>query len=41
MIDEDLEGDVYFRADLKDFEEVESRAGQTPGVTFRLLKRRP
>ena len=41
MIDEDVEGDVYFRADLNDFEEVESRVGQTPGVTFRLLRRRP
>ena len=40
MIDEDVEGDVYFRPDLTDFEEVETQAGQTPGVTFRLLRRR-
>ena len=40
MIDEDVEGDVYFRADLTDFEEVETRAGQTPGLAFRFLRRR-
>ena len=40
MIDEDVEGDVYFRADFTDFEEVETRAGQTPGLAFRLLRRR-
>lgn len=39
-IDEEADGDTHFRPDLTDFEEVETRAGETPGVTFRLLKRR-
>lgn len=40
-IDEDVEGDTYFPADLSAFEEVESRRGETPGVTFLLLRRKP
>jgi dihydrofolate reductase len=39
-IDEDVEGDTYFPKDLSEFEEVESRAGETPGVVFRLLRRK-
>jgi dihydrofolate reductase len=39
-IDEDVEGDTYFPKDLSAFEEVESRAGETPGVVFRVLRRR-
>jgi dihydrofolate reductase len=39
-IDEDVEGDTYFPEDLSEFEEVESRKGQTPGVTFRVLRRK-
>ena len=39
-IDKDVEGDTYFPTDLPEFEEVESQAGETPGVTFRLLRRR-
>jgi dihydrofolate reductase len=39
-IDQDVEGDTHFPADLSDFEEVESHAGETPGVTFRLLRRK-
>ena len=39
-IDQDVEGDTYFPTDLTDFEEVESRAGETPGVVFRVLRRR-
>lgn len=39
-IDQDVEGDVLFPDDLSDFEEVEARPGQTPGVTFRRLERR-
>lgn len=39
-IDQDVEGDTFFPTDLPDFEEVESRAGETPGVTFRVLRRR-
>ncbi|MGB5286750.1 MAG: dihydrofolate reductase [Polyangiales bacterium] len=39
-IDEDVEGDTYFPSDLSAFEEVEIRRGETPGVTFRLLRRR-
>ncbi len=39
-IAEDVEGDTYFPMELPDFEEVESRAGVTPGVTFRVLRRR-
>lgn len=39
-IDEEVEGDTFFPTDLPDFEEVESRAGETEGVTFRVLRRR-
>lgn len=39
-IDEDVGGDTYFPKDLSDFEEVESRKGETPGVVFRLLRRK-
>ena len=39
-IDEDVEGDTYFPEDLSEFEEVESRPGETPGVVFRVLRRR-
>ncbi len=39
-IDQDVEGDTFFPTDLPDFEEVESRPGETEGVTFRLLRRR-
>ncbi len=39
-IDEDVEGDTYFPSDLSAFEEVESHRGETPGVTFRVLRRR-
>ena len=39
-IDEEVEGDTHFPTDLPDFEEVESRAGETKGVTFRVLRRR-
>jgi dihydrofolate reductase len=38
-IDGEVEGDVYFPTELPDFREVESHAGETPGVTFRLLRR--
>ncbi len=40
-IDRDVEGDTRFPEDLSAFEEVESHRGETPGVTFRLLRRRP
>ena len=40
-IDEDVDGDTCFPGDMSAFEEVESRAGETPGVVFRLLRRRP
>jgi len=39
-IDEDVEGDTYFPEDLSAFEGVESRAGETPGVVFKVLRRR-
>jgi dihydrofolate reductase len=39
-IDENVEGDTYFPEDLADFEEVEARAGRTPGIVFRVLKRK-
>jgi len=39
-IDEDIEGDTYFPEDLSEFEEVESRPGETPGVVFKVLRRR-
>ena len=38
-IDEDVEGDTFFPEDLSAFVEVESRAGETPGVTFKVLRR--
>ena len=39
-IDDDFEGDTTLSIDLNDFDEVESRPGETRGVTFRLLRRR-
>lgn len=39
-IDLDVEGDTHFPQDLDDFEEVEARAGETPGVVFRILRRK-
>jgi dihydrofolate reductase len=39
-IDQDVEGDTFFPTDLPEFEEVESRSGETKGVTFRVLRRR-
>jgi dihydrofolate reductase len=39
-IDQDVEGDTFFPTDLPEFEEVESRLGETEGVTFRVLRRR-
>jgi len=39
-IDREVEGDTYFPEDLSAFEEVESRPGETPGVTFHLMRRR-
>jgi dihydrofolate reductase len=39
-IDREVEGDTHFPTDLSAFEEVESRRGETPGVTFRLLRRK-
>lgn len=39
MIDEDVQGDTYFPSDLSDFVEVESRKGDTPGVSFKRLQR--
>lgn len=39
-IDRDVEGDTFFAADLSNFEEVESRAGATEDVTFRVLRRK-
>jgi dihydrofolate reductase len=38
-IDEDVEGDTFFPMDLPEFVEVESRKGETPGLTFRVLRR--
>jgi len=40
-IDEEVEGDTYFPGDFSAFVEVEARRGETPGVTFRLLRRKP
>ena len=40
-IDEDVAGDTYFPEDLSEFVEVESRPGETPGVIFKLLRRKP
>ena len=39
-IDEDVEGDTYFPEDLSEFVEVESHPGETPGVVFKLLRRK-
>jgi dihydrofolate reductase len=39
-IDQDVEGDTFFPTDLPDFQRVESRAAETQGVTFELLRRR-
>lgn len=39
-IDRDVEGDTYFPMDLAEFDESECREGRTPGVAFRLLRRR-
>jgi dihydrofolate reductase len=39
-IDEDVRGDTTLDMSLEDFDEVERRAGETPGVTFRVLRRR-
>lgn len=39
-IDQEVEGDTFFPEDLSAFEEVERRLGETPGVVFRLLRRR-
>ncbi|KPK54346.1 MAG: hypothetical protein AMJ63_03395 [Myxococcales bacterium SG8_38_1] len=38
-LDEDVEGDTHFPTELPDFVEVESRKGETAGVTFRILRR--
>lgn len=38
-IDAEHEGDTYFPAIPEDFVEVERRAGETPGLTFRWLRR--
>jgi len=39
-IDEEVDGDTYFPEDLSEFVEVESRAGETPGVIFKVLRRK-
>ncbi len=39
-VDRDVDGDTFFPTDLADFEEVERQRGKTPGVTFRVLRRR-
>ena len=39
-IDEDVDGDTYFPEDLSEFVEVERREGETPGVVFKVLRRR-
>lgn len=40
QIDSDFEGDTHFPdIDWSDFEEVETRAGKTEGVTFRVFRR--
>jgi len=39
-IDEEVEGDTYFPEDLSEFLEVQSHKGETPGVLFRLLRRK-
>jgi dihydrofolate reductase len=38
-IDEEVDGDTYFPEDLSEFVEVESRAGETAGVVFKVLRR--
>ncbi|MGB8331055.1 MAG: dihydrofolate reductase [Polyangiales bacterium] len=40
-IDEDVEGDTLFPRDLSNFEEVASHPGETGGLVFRLLRRKP
>ena len=39
-IDRDVEGDTYFPMELAEFDESECREGETPGVVFRLLRRK-
>lgn len=39
-IDKEVEGDTYFPKDLSKFDEVETRPGETPGITFRVFRRR-
>jgi dihydrofolate reductase len=39
-IDEDVDGDTYFPEDLSDFVEVERQEGETPGVVFKVLRRK-
>ncbi len=39
-IDANVQGETYFPGDFSAFVEVESRKGKTPGVTFRLLRRK-
>ena len=39
-IDEDVAGDTYFPKDLSAFVEVESRVGETAGITFSVLRRK-
>jgi dihydrofolate reductase len=39
-IDEEMDGDTFFPEDLSGFVEVESRAGETPGVVFKVLRRK-
>lgn len=40
-IDQAIDGDTHFPNDLSAFDEVEARAGETEGVTFRVLRRKP
>ncbi len=40
IVDREVEGDTFFQTDFPRFEEVESRPGETQGVTFKLLRRR-
>lgn len=40
-IDHDYEGDTFFASDLSAFEETESRDGETDGVRFLVLRRKP
>ncbi len=39
-IDREVEGDTRLTVDLSAFEEVETRPGTTPGVVFRVLRRK-